>query len=175
MLKQSPLGFARRSGGFAFIAALTGAVSFAVWAAKPAAGDVPILVDMKITITNPQTMEVSSLATQYLVRSGEEARDETGRPLDFACTPWLTDTVEKSAIANNLRAHHIVMRPGQVLLECTLRRAGEVTDRPMLLVGDGAWGIIELTEHGGSRQFRIEVRPSTSAADIAAAKQASEG
>jgi beta-lactamase regulating signal transducer with metallopeptidase domain len=175
MLKQSPPGLARRVGGFALITVLTGAASFTAWAAKPAAGDAPILIDMKITITNPQTNEVNNLATRYLVHSGEEARDATGHPLDFACTPWLPDDVENATIASNLKTHHIVMRPGQVLLECALRRNGEVTDTPVVLVGDGTWGTVELTEHGGPRQFRIEVRPSTSAADIAAATQASEG
>lgn len=175
MLKQHPPGFARRIGGLTLIAALTGAASFAAWAAKPAVGDTPILVDMKITITNPQTQETNVLATRYLVHSGEEIKDEARRPLDFACTPWLTGTIEGSAIANNLKEHHIVMRPGQVLLECALRRDGEVTDRPILLVNDGTSGIIEMTERGGPRQFRIEVRPSTSAADIAAAEQSSAG
>ena len=66
------------------------------------------------------------------------------------------------------------MRAGQVLLECALRRDGEVMDRPVLIVGDGMWGTIEMTEHGGPRQFKIAVRPSTSAADIEAAKQASK-
>jgi hypothetical protein len=167
-------GSIRRIGGLTLIAALTGVASFAAWAAKPAPGDAPILVDMKMTITNPQTHEVNVLATRYLVHSGEVIKDEAGRPLDFACTPWLTDTAEKSPNANVLKEHHIEMRPGQVLLECALRRDGEVMDRPILLVEDGMWGIIEMTEHGGPRQFRIEVRPSTSAADIAAAKQASE-
>jgi len=175
MLKQPLPGVARRIGGLALIAALTGAASFAAWAGKLAAGDAPILVDMKTTITNPQTNEVRVFATRYLVHSGEAIKDEKGRPLDFSCTPWLADAAEQSATENELNAHHVFMRPGQVLLDCALRRDGEVVDRPTLIVGDGTWGTIELTEHGGPRQFKIEVRPSTSAADIAAAKQTSGG
>ncbi len=174
MLKQPLPGLGRRIGGLSLIAALTGAASLAAWAVDPAAGNTPILVDMKITITNPQTHEVNVLATRYLVHSGEEIKDETGRPLDFACTPWLTDIAGKSPIASDLKEHHIGMRPGQVLLECALRHNGEVRERPILIVSDGTWGIVEMTEQGGPRQFRIEVRPSTSAVDIAAARQASE-
>lgn len=66
------------------------------------------------------------------------------------------------------------MRAGQILLDCAARRNGEVIEKPILLVGDGVWGTIEMTEQGGQRHFKIEVRPSTSSADIAAAKETSE-
>jgi beta-lactamase regulating signal transducer with metallopeptidase domain len=175
MLKQPLPGFARRFGGFALVAVLTGVASVAAWAGKPAAGGAPILVDMKTTIRNPQTNEVRVFATRYLVHSGEVTKDEKGRPLDFSCTPWLADSAGQSAIANELKAHHFYMRPGQVLLECAMRGDGEVAKLGVLVVADGTWGTIEMTEHGGPRQFKIEVRPSTSAADIAAAKQTSDG
>ena len=114
-----------------------------------------------------------AFATSYLVHSGEAIKDENDRPLDFSCTPWLADAAETSAAAKYLKAAHIRMRPGQVLLECALSRDGTVVDRPVLIVGDGDWGTIEMNEHGGPRQFKVEVRPSTSAADIEAANKAS--
>lgn len=173
MLKEPPPGWWRRLSGITLIAACMGAANLVAWAGNAAMGDAQILVDMKLTITNPQTNEVNVLATRYLVHSGEEIKDEKGLPLDFSCTPWLADAAGKSATGKELEAHRFHMRAGQILLDCALRRDGEVVEHPILIVNDGTWGIIEITEHGGPRQFRIEVRPSTSPADFAAAKDSS--
>jgi hypothetical protein len=176
MLKQPMPGLARRVGGLALIAALTSAASLVAWAGKPGAGDAPILVDMKITITNLQSNEVNVMATQYLVHSGEEIKDQNDRPLDFTCTPWLAESAEESAVLNELKTkHHVHLRPGQIFLDCAVRRNGEKVQPAALIVNDGALGTIEMGEQGGQRQFRIEVRPSTSAADIAGAKKAMGG
>lgn len=176
MLRNPMPGALRRLGGITLIAALTGAVSYAAWAGQPAASEgPPILVDYKITISNPQTNEVRALNSLYVVHSGEEIKDDKGQPLEFSCTPWLPDAVEKSAAWKQLYAQGIRMRADQVLLECALRRDGAVIEQPVLLIGDGEWGTIEMTERGGPRQFKIAVRPSTSATDIAAAKSAKPG
>jgi hypothetical protein len=110
------------------------------------------------------------------VHSGEEIKDESDRPLDFTCTPWLAESAEESAVLNELKTnHHVHLRPGQIFLDCAVRRNGEKVQPAALIVNDGALGTIEMGEQGGQRQFRIEVRPSTSAADIAGAKKAMGG
>ena len=173
MLKRPLPGSTRRFIGLACIAALTAAASYATWAGKPADTDRRILVDLKTTVTNSQTNVVKAFATQYLVRSGDEIKDSSGQPLDIACTPYLTDAIgQESAALRELKAHHIEPRPGQIFVECAIPRAGTADERTMLLMADGEWGIIETTEKGGPHQYRIEIRPSTSAAHIAAAKKA---
>jgi bla regulator protein blaR1 len=174
MLKRPLPGSSRRFIGLACIAALTAAASYATWAGQPSDNDRRILVDLKTTVTNTQTNVVKALVTQYLVRSGEEIKDRNGQPLDIACTPYLTDgTGPESAALRELKERaHIVPHPGQIFVECAISRAGAGGERPMLLVANGQWGIIETTEKDGPHRYRIEIRPSTSAADIAAAKKA---
>jgi beta-lactamase regulating signal transducer with metallopeptidase domain len=171
MLKRPLPGSTRRFIGLACIAALTAAASYATWAGQPADTDRHILVDLKLTITNTQTNEVRAFATRYLVRSGEEIQDRGDQPLDIACTPYLTDAIgQESDALRELKAQaHIVPRPGQIFVQCAIPRTGTADERPMLLVPDGEWGIIETTAKDGAHQYRIEIRPSTSAADIAAA------
>ena len=174
MLKRPLPGSTRRFIGLAGIATLTAAASYATWAGQPADTDRRILVDLKATITNTQTNEVKALATQYLVRSGEQIKDRSNQPLDIACTPYLTDAIgQESAALRELKERaHIVPRPPQIFIECAILGAGTADHHPVLLVADGEWGIIETTEKDGPHQYRIEIRPSTSAADIAAAKKA---
>jgi hypothetical protein len=177
MLKRPLPGSTRRFIGLACIAALTAAASYATWAGQPADTDRRILVDLKATITNTQTNEVKALATRYLVRSGEEIKDRSNQPLDIGCTPYLTDAIgQESAALRELKARaHIVPRPGQIFVECAILGAGTADEHPVLLVADGEWAIIETTEKDGPHRYRIEIRSSTSAAEIAAAKKSVSG
>jgi beta-lactamase regulating signal transducer with metallopeptidase domain len=173
MLKRPLPGSTRRFIGLAGIATLTAAASYATWAGQPADTDRRILVDLKTTVTNTQTNVVTALAKQYRVRSGEQIADRSGPPLDIACTPHLADAAgEESAALRELKAQTgIVPRPGQIFVECEISRAGVGGEHPKLLVADGVWGTIESTEKEGPHRYRIEIRASTSAADIAAAKK----
>ena len=172
MLKKPPPGLMRRVAGPAFIAILTGAASYVAWAGQPTdANNPPILVDMKVTITEPATNDVRMLATRYVVRSGEVIKDANGNPLDYSCTPYLTDPASESTAGKALATHGIHMRPGQILLDCSIVRDGRVVEKPVLLVADGQWGTIETNGPDGQRRYRIAIRPSTSAEDIEAAKE----
>jgi beta-lactamase regulating signal transducer with metallopeptidase domain len=172
MLKKPAPGLVRRVCGVTLIAALTGAASYATWAGQPAgSNDSQILVDMKIRISNSQTNEVRSFATQYLVRSGGPIKDAKGRSLDVSCTPYLSGDASKSSKMNSLnKSLGIAIRPGQIFLDCEIRRDGQVVESPMVIVGDGKWAAIESSERGGPRVFKIEVRPSTAPEDIAKAR-----
>ena len=175
MLKRSLPTRPRRIAGFAFVAALTGVASYAAWSGQPStvAGP-PILVDLKITISNPQTHETQALATRYLVHSGETIKDANGRPLDFACTPYVADESERSTDWSNQRARGIPLPAvGQILLECVIRRDGEIVQRPSIITKDGEPATIETGERGGQHLYRLEVTASTSPEKIAAAKNPS--
>lgn len=171
MLKRPLPGTSRRFLGLACIAALTAAASYATWAGQPATADRRILVGLKITVTNPHTNEVNALASQYLVRSGEQITDSSVQPFPIACTPYLTDEEgQQSAPLRELKEKaHVVPRAGQIYVSCAIPGATASGEHAMLLVADGQWGTIETTEKDGSQQYRIDIRPSTSAADIAAA------
>lgn len=170
--RSSPHQFRRRAG-VAFIASVICIASYATWAAQSrAAGDSTVLVDLKVTITNPQTKEVKSLATQYLVASGEKIKDQNGRPLDFSCTPYLADGPGRSTNWSAQRARGIpAPQPGQILLDCTIRQNGQLVGSPAMLVADGQSGAAEATERGGSKRYRLEVSASTSPERIAAARK----
>jgi bla regulator protein BlaR1 len=172
---NSPLpGRPRRLAGLAFIAALTGVASYAAWAGQPAMERNPwILVDLKTTISNPETHEVKALVTQYLVHSGETPKEANGRPLDFACTPYVADEPGRSTDWSDQKARGIPLPvAGQILLDCAIRRDGEVVKRPAVITKDGKLATIETVE-SGSYRYRVEITPSTSAERIAAAKKQS--
>jgi bla regulator protein BlaR1 len=172
MLRKPSPGFFRRACGLTLIAALTGFASYAAWAGQPAGFDEPqILIDLKVTISNPQTNETRALATLYLVHSGEPIRDPQGRPLEVSCTPYTSgDAAKSSKMIEINKSAGISMRPGQIFLDCEIRRDGQVIESPMLIVNDGQWAAIESRERDGPRVFRIDVRPSTAPADIAKAR-----
>ena len=175
MLKRSLPTRPRRLVGLAFVAALTGVASYAAWSGQLSmiAGP-PILVDLKITISNPQTHELRALATQYLVHSGETIKDANGRPLDFACTPYLADESARSTDWSDQRARGIPLpAAGQILLDCAIRRDGEIVQRPTVIAQDGELATIETAESGGQYLYRFEVIASTSPEKIAAAKNQS--
>jgi len=175
MLKRSLPTRPRRLAGLAFVAALTGVASYAAWSGQVSMIAGPsILVDLKITISNPQTHEIRALATQYLVHSGETIQDANGRPLDFACTPYFVDESERSTDWSDQRARGIPLSvAGRILLDCAIRRDGEIVQRPAVIVKDGEPARIETAESGGRYLYRFEVTASTSQEKIAAAKNQS--
>jgi beta-lactamase regulating signal transducer with metallopeptidase domain len=174
MLKRPLPGLRRRLAGLAFIVALTGIVSYATWAGQAAAADDrSILIDLKVTISSPQTHEVATRTNQYLVRSGE-AITSSGDGLDFACTPLLADAPGYPGNWSDQQARGIPRpQPGQILLDCAVRRDGTVVERPAVIVGDGKSGIIETSERGGPHRYRIEITAATSLEKIAAARELS--
>jgi beta-lactamase regulating signal transducer with metallopeptidase domain len=167
MLKRPVPGQPRRLAGLAFIITLTSVVSYASWAGQSVvAENASILVDLKVTITNTQTKDVKVLVTQYLVRSGEAIKDMNGRPLDYACTPYLAEDAHRSPNA------HGIPQPlaGQILFDCSISREGQVVDKPVVIARDGELATIETAERGGPHVYRLEITASTSAEKIAAAQ-----
>lgn len=175
MLKRPLPAPSRRLVGLAAIIAFTGVASYAAWAGQSATDkDRSILVDLKVTISNSQTNEVKALATQYLVRSGEEIKDANGRPLDFACTPYLPDEPGRSSDWRDLKARGIPLPvPGQILLDCAVRRDNAVVSRPAVLVDEGKLATIETAEPDGPHRYRFDITASTSSEKIAAARKQS--
>jgi bla regulator protein blaR1 len=175
MLKRPLPGRSRRLVGLTAIVAFTGAASYAAWAGQSATDTGPsILVDLKVTISNPQVNETKALVSQYLVRSGEEIKDANGRPLDFVCTPYLPDEPGRSTDWRDQKARGIpAPAAGQILLDCTIRRDNAVVNRPAVIVADGKSATIETAERDGSHRYRFDLTASTSAEKIAAAKKQS--
>jgi bla regulator protein blaR1 len=173
MLRRPFPGRRRRFAGIAVIATFTGVVSYAAWAGQPVidTGQV-ILVDLKITISDQQTNEVKALATQYLVHSGEMIKDATGRPLDFTCTPYLTNESEGSAASRDQTARGIPPpTAGQILLDCEIRRDGKVVQRPAVISKDGKLATIDTADSDGPKRYRFDIIASTSPEKIAAAQK----
>jgi beta-lactamase regulating signal transducer with metallopeptidase domain len=175
MLKRPLPGQPRRLAGLAFIIALTGIASYAAWAGQGVTEDSRlVLLDLKVTISNAQTHEVRALATQYLVRSGETIKDANDRPLDFACTPYLADEPGHPTNWSDQKKRAIPLPlEGQILVDCTIRRDGEILGTPAVIVGDGKLATIETAEHGGPYRYRFEITASTSAEKISAATKQS--
>jgi beta-lactamase regulating signal transducer with metallopeptidase domain len=172
MIKRPLPGFARRLAGVGIALGLTTAAGYAAWAGQPPApGKGPhILVDLKMTITNTQTNDVRVLATRYLVHSGETIKDESGQPLDFACTPFLADEPGRATDWSGIRARGIPVPPaGHILMTCSLRQDGNEVSSPAVMMADGKWGTIETAEKNGPRHYRLELNASTSAERIAEA------
>ena len=173
MLKRPLPGVIRRLSGIGVTIGLALGLGYAAWAAQPAAtGDgPPILVDMKITITDTSSKDVAALATRYLVHSGEEFVDANARPLDFSCTPYLPDEPGRVTDWSAIRARGIpTPAAGQILLVCAIREQGRVISSPAVTMRDGKWGTIETAGEGGQRHYRLEVSATTSTARIAEAR-----
>jgi bla regulator protein blaR1 len=179
MLKQPLPGISRRLAGISLALCLTCAAAYGVWAGQPTSQNKgpSVLVDLKITITNSQSNEVKAFATRYIVHSGEEIANANGRPLEFACTPYLPDEPGRSTDWSAMQSRGLPIPPaGQILLTCAIRQDGKELSSPAVMIADGKWGTIETSEQGGPRRYKLELSASTSAATIAeAAKPAKKG
>lgn len=174
MLKRPLPGYSRRLGGIALALGITAATAYAAWAGQSTANGngPPILVDLKVTITNAQTSEVKVLATRYLVHSGEDIRDASSQPLQYACTPYLPDEAGRTTDWTTIKARGIPLPPaGHILVLCSIREDGQEVASPAILMADGKSGVIEIGHNEGSVHYRLDVDVSTSAARIAAAAE----
>ncbi|HEX6638928.1 MAG TPA: M56 family metallopeptidase [Steroidobacteraceae bacterium] len=173
MLKRPLPGFTRRMAGIALALGIAAASGYGAWAGQTGAGDgPPILVDLKVTVTNAQTSETHVLATRYLVHSGEEIRDANSQPLQYACTPYLPDEPGRSTDWTAIKARGIPLPPaGHILVLCSIREDGQEVAAPAVLMADGKPGVIEIGRKEGSVHYRLDVDVSTSAARIAAAAE----
>jgi hypothetical protein len=174
MLKRPLPGRSRRLFGLAAIVALTGVASYAAWAGQTATAKEPqILIDLKVTISNPQTNEVRTWMTQFLVRSGEQIRDGNGRPLDFTCTPYLPDESGRATDWSDQKTRGIPLPvAGQILIDCTMRHDGKIVRKPAVLMKDGEPAAIDMggVERDGPYRYRFDIIASTSLEKIAAAR-----
>jgi bla regulator protein blaR1 len=177
MLKHPLPGPRRRLAGLAFIAALTGIASYATWAGQAADSDTrSVLIDLKVSVSNLETHAVATRTSQYLVRSGEAITSSDDGPPDLTCTPLLADAPGHRGDWSEQQARGIPRpQPGQVLLDCAIRRDGEVVERPAVILGDGKSGTIETSEHEGPHHYRIEITVATSPEKIAAARKLAGG
>jgi beta-lactamase regulating signal transducer with metallopeptidase domain len=171
MLKRPRPSSSRRVAGVALILAITLVATYAALAGQPAQDSRLVLVNLKVTVSNSQTNQVKALATQYLVNSGEVIKDANNQPLDFSCTPYLSDEPGHSTDWSDQKRRGIPLpAAGQILLDCAIWRAGEVVNRPAVMFRDGKTGTIETLEHGGAHRFRLEVTATTSSEAIALAR-----
>lgn len=171
MLKRPLPGRSRGLIGLTAIVGFTGVASYVAWAGQSATDKgPPILVDLKVTLSNSQTNEVKALVTRYLVRSGEQIKDAQGRPLDFACTPYLLDGPGSSTGGSDQTARGTPLpAAGQILLKCAVRRDGKVVNRAAIITHDGEPATIETGERDGPHRYRFDITASISSEKIAAA------
>jgi bla regulator protein blaR1 len=183
MLKRPLPARGTRLAGLACISVLTGVVTYATWAGQPVTAAGPaILVNLKLRITNPQTHELKELSTMYLVHSGETMKEEGNHgealsklDLFVACTPYLADASGRSTDWSDLKARgKPIPAAGQILLDCPIRRYGEIVQRPSVITNDGNLAIIETAQTDGSYRYRLEVTATTSAEKIVAAVKIAE-
>lgn len=170
MLKRPLPRISRRLAGISLALCLTCAATYGVWAGQPTSQNrgPSVLVDLKITITNSKSNEVKAYATRYIVHSGEEIANANGRPLEFACTPYLPDEPGRSTDWSSMQSRGLPIPPaGQILLTCAIRQDGKEISSPAVMIADGKWGTIETSEQGGPRRYKLELSASTSAANIA--------
>src|SRR5262249_6312990 len=133
MLKRPLPGVSRRLVGVGSAIALTTLAGYAAWAGQTTAADKGpgILVDLKVTVTNPAINDVRVLATRYVVHSGEEIKDSSSQPLQYACTPYLPDEPGRTTDWSAIRSRGIPVPPaGQILLVCSIREKGQVVATP---------------------------------------------
>jgi beta-lactamase regulating signal transducer with metallopeptidase domain len=172
MLKRPLPGFPRRLVGIGLVLGLTAATAYAAWAGQSAAPDKgpPILVDLKVTITNPQSNQVDALVTRYLVHSGEEILDAGSQPLQYSCTPYLPDEGGRTTDWSAIRKRGIPLPPaGQILMLCSMRDGGEEFARPAVTMADGKPGVIETSQNG--LHYRLDISATTSARRIDEARE----
>jgi beta-lactamase regulating signal transducer with metallopeptidase domain len=174
MLKRPLPGFPRRLAGAGLALGLTAVSAWSAWAGQPAAADLgpPILVDLKVTITDAGSNEVHALVTRYLVHSGEEILDAGSQPLQFACTPYLPDEAGRTTDWSAIRKRGIPVPPaGQILVLCYIREGGEVISSPAVMMADGKPGAIETSQKGGGLRYRLDVSATTSPKHIEEARE----
>jgi hypothetical protein len=160
---------ARRVSGMCFIAALTGATTFAGWAAGPAMNEGPkVWIDYAIRMTNPESPNfLVELNTKYVVSSGETINDDKdGRSLlragdwRLGCTPYLHDALGQSTNWSDQKARGIpIPAPGQILLECGIQHNGGNVQNISALVKDGSPAVMDIAEPGSALQYHLEVTP----------------
>jgi beta-lactamase regulating signal transducer with metallopeptidase domain len=167
MLKRPSPGLARRFLGIAGIVVLTASGGYAAWAGQATADNKGplILVNLKVTMTNPHTNEVSAMATQYLVHSGELPSDMQDAPV--ACTPFLPPELAPETKARRLKQ-------GQILLECLIREGGRVVGTPAGVPLDGRPMVLGIQPDGSLYAYEIALNATTSEERIAEVKKASD-
>jgi len=160
---------ARRIAGACFIAAVTGATTYAAWAAEPAMSAGPkVWIDYRIRMTNPESPDfLIELNTRYVVSSGETIRDDKdGRPLlragkwRLGCTPYVHDAAGASTDWSDQKAHGIpIPAAGQILLECGIQHNDGSVQNVSVLAKDGSAAIMDVAEPGSALQYHLEVNP----------------
>ena len=175
MLQRPLPRISRHLTGIALVVGLTLSGGYATWAAQSAQNGqgAPILVDLKLTVTNSKTHEVFAVSTEYLVHSGELPDGLTGGPA--VCTPFLPGETGSDIELEARKTLGVpVPSAGQVLLECTVRDNGAVVATPSLITANGQSTVVEVADLNGPRRYTIEVSASTSQEKIDAVKQAAE-
>jgi beta-lactamase regulating signal transducer with metallopeptidase domain len=166
MLKRPLPGSTRRLAGVGAALGLTTVAAYAAWAGQstaPGKGP-PILVDLKVTITDPRANTVNALVTRYLVHSGEEILDAGSQPLQYSCTPYLPDAEGRATDWASIRQRGIPVPPaGQILVLCAIREGGEVIATPAVMMGDDRPGAIETSAKDGGLRYRLDITATTSA------------
>jgi beta-lactamase regulating signal transducer with metallopeptidase domain len=167
MLKRPLPGLARHVLGIAGIVVLTASSGYAAWAGQGTSENKGplILVDIKMTTTNPRTNEVSAMATRYLVHSGELPADMQDAPI--ACTPFLPPELTPDTKARRLRK-------GQILLECLIREGGKVVGTPSGVPLDGRTMVLRISADGALYTYELELNATTSEERIAEAEKAAD-
>jgi len=165
----------RRLATLAFITAVLAGVTYTAWAAQPLLPPGPkILIGLDMRISNEEAHTQQEYATMYIVHSGETIKDKSGEPLlhmdrfAFACTPYLPDAPGQSTDWSDLLARGAPLpAAGEILLDCTIERDGQLVQRPAVITKDGESATIGVTDSTGTYHFnlRIEVTASETRAE----------
>jgi bla regulator protein blaR1 len=160
MLKNPLPGATRRVAGILVVLGLSSTAGYVAWAGQTTLADGAVLVDLKVTITDSATNEFRSLATQYLVNSGEEIKSGDGQPLDYSCVPYLPDADGRTTNWGPLMERGLP-KPidDEILLACAIREGGVQVAAPVVLVNDGQPGTMETTVAG--RLYRLQFVATT--------------
>lgn len=171
MLKRARPSNSRRIVGIASILMITVAATYAALAGQAPKDSRLVLVNLKVTVSDLHTNEVKALATQYLVGSGEVIKNTKNEPLDFACTPYLSDEPGHSTDWSDQNKRGIPLpAAGQILLDCAVSESDDRVTRPAVIIRDGKTGTIETIERNGAHRYKIEVTATTSSEAIAMAR-----
>jgi beta-lactamase regulating signal transducer with metallopeptidase domain len=175
MLKQPLPGFRRQVVGMIFALSLTIAGSYVVWAStsETPAGKFAILVHLKLTVTDSATENLTA-ENEYIVNSGEAFNYRIPPPYDTRCTARLTPgNVDRlSALDKPTQGHDVVPAAGQILLECMIRKAGEIVATPALITLEGEPATVDVTDAKQASHYVLELTATTSKEKIAAARKA---
>jgi hypothetical protein len=177
MLKHSPPGFFRHVAGITVALALTLSGAYTVWASASGLTQETsvLLVDLAVTVSDSSdqgSTQVTSLASEYLVNSGEARNYASVAPFDTQCIASLPGDVRPSSGSGQALVKSAPLpAAGQILLECIIRRDRQIVATPSLITRDGEPAKVDFENADRSTHYMIEFTATASKQKIAAARK----